>query len=56
MSIHRIAGNTGEAIGAATGGMLLALFSYQVMGLAFGAFAMASAAIFLFLVKQPTET
>jgi len=56
MSLHRIALNAGEAIGAAVGGVVLALFSYQVLGLVFGGFAIASAAIFLFLVKQPTET
>jgi predicted MFS family arabinose efflux permease len=55
MSLHRIARNAGEAIGAAIGGVLLALFSYQVLGFGFGVIMMASAAIFL-LVKQPTET
>jgi predicted MFS family arabinose efflux permease len=56
MSLHRIALNAGEAIGAAVGGALLALFSFQVLGLVFGVFTIASAAIFFFLVKQPTET
>ncbi len=54
MSLHRIARNAGEAIGAAIGGLLLALFSYQVLGLGFGVIMIASAAIFL-MVKQPTE-
>jgi predicted MFS family arabinose efflux permease len=56
LSIHRIVGNAGDAIGAAVGGAILALFSWQVLGIGFGAFMIASAAIFLFLVKQPTET
>lgn len=51
MSLHRIARNAGEAIG----GVLLALFSYQVLGLGFGVIMIASAVIFL-LAKQPTET
>jgi DHA1 family purine base/nucleoside efflux pump-like MFS transporter len=55
MSLHRIARNAGEAIGAAIGGVLLALFSYQVLGIGFGVIMMASAAIFL-LVEQPIET
>ncbi len=54
MSLHRIALNAGEAIGAVVGGAVLALFSFQVLGLVFGAFSIASAAIFLALVKQPT--
>jgi MFS transporter, DHA1 family, inner membrane transport protein len=54
MSLHRIALNTGEAIGAFVGGAILALFSFQVLGLVFGAFSIASAVIFLGLVKQPT--
>jgi predicted MFS family arabinose efflux permease len=56
MSLHRIFQNTGAAIGTAVGGALLALFSYQVLGLWFGALMIASAAIFFFLVKQPTST
>ena len=56
LSIHRIVGNAGEAIGAAVGGALIALFSFQVFGIGCGAFVIASALIFLFLVKQPTET
>jgi DHA1 family inner membrane transport protein len=56
LSIHRIVGNAGEAIGAAVGGALIALFSFQVFGIGCGAFMIASALIFLFLVKQPTET
>ena len=56
LSIHRIVGNAGEAIGAAVGGALIALFSFQVFGIGCGAFTIASALIFLFLVKQPTET
>ena len=55
MSLHRIARNAGEAVGAAIGGVLLALFSYQVLGLGFGVIMIASAAIF-FIAKQPTET
>jgi predicted MFS family arabinose efflux permease len=55
MSLHRIAGNAGEAIGALVGGTLLALFSFQILGLTLGAFMVAAAAIFFFLVKQPTD-
>ena len=42
MSLHRIARNAGEAIGAAIGGVLLTLFSYQVLGLGFGVIMIAS--------------
>jgi len=33
ISLHRIARNAGEAIGAAIGEVLLALLSYQVLGI-----------------------
>ena len=41
MSLHRIARNAGEAIGAAIGGVLLTLFSYQVLGIGFGVIMIA---------------
>jgi predicted MFS family arabinose efflux permease len=56
MSLNRITKNLGEAIGAGIGGVLLALFSYQALGVGFGAFMIAQVAIFYLLVKQPTET
>lgn len=56
MSLHRIVGNVGAAVGAAVGGALLALFSYQALGTGFGALLIAQVAIFFFLVKQPTGT
>jgi predicted MFS family arabinose efflux permease len=54
MSLHRIALNAGEAIGAAVGGTILYFFSFQILGFVFGAFSVASAIIFLAFVKQPT--
>jgi DHA1 family purine base/nucleoside efflux pump-like MFS transporter len=56
MSFQRISENAGRAIGAAIGGALLALFSYQALGLGFGAMTIVAAAIFFFLVKQPKGT
>jgi predicted MFS family arabinose efflux permease len=55
MSFNRITKNLGEGFGAALGGVLLAFFSYQILGIAFGAIMMVQAAIFFLLVKQPTE-
>jgi predicted MFS family arabinose efflux permease len=55
MSLNLIAKNLGEGIGAVIGGVLLALFSYQVLGVGFGLIMMVQAAIFFFLVKQPTD-
>ncbi len=54
MSLHRIALNAGEAIGAAIGGAVLYFFSFQILGFVFGAFSVGSALIFLTFVKQPT--
>lgn len=56
MSLQRLFSNIGAAIGAVIGGTLLALFSYQAVGIGFGILIITQAAIFLFLVKQPTET
>ena len=56
MSLQRLFSNIGAAIGAAIGGILLALFSYQALGIGFGILIITQATIFLFLVKQPTET
>jgi len=53
MSLHRIALNAGEAIGAAIGGAVLWFFSFQILGIVFGAFSVGSALIFLTFVKQP---
>lgn len=55
MSLHRITVNVGGAIGAAIGGILLVLFSYQALGFGFGTIMAVQAVIFFFLVKQPTE-
>ncbi len=54
MSLHRIAMNAGEAIGAAIGGAVLFFFSFQILGFVFAAFSVASAFIFWVFVKQPT--
>jgi predicted MFS family arabinose efflux permease len=56
MSLQRLFANIGAAIGAVIGGALLTFFSYQAVGVGFGFLIIAQAAIFLFLVKQPTET
>jgi predicted MFS family arabinose efflux permease len=56
MSLQRLFTNIGAAIGTVTGGVLLALFSYKAVGVGFGILMIAQAVIFLFLVKQPTET
>jgi predicted MFS family arabinose efflux permease len=56
MSLHRIAGHAGQTIGTIMAGALIALFSYQILGLGFGALMVSAAAIFFFLVKQPTGT
>jgi DHA1 family inner membrane transport protein len=54
MSLNHIAVNAGEAIGAVIGGTLLALFSFQILGIGLGALMVASAAVFFLFVKQPT--
>jgi predicted MFS family arabinose efflux permease len=56
MSLNRIAGHAGQAIGTIMAGALIALFSYQILGLGFGALMVSAAAIFFFLVKQPIGT
>jgi len=56
MSLESISANVGKAIGVVVGGLLLALFSYQALGIGFGAMTIALAAIYFFLVKQPKET
>jgi predicted MFS family arabinose efflux permease len=56
MSLQRLFTNIGAVIGTVIGGALLTFFSYQAVGVGFGILIIAQAAIFLFLVKQPTET
>ena len=53
MALAAIFGNIGGAIGPAVGGSLLFLFSYQITGVAVGAFGVVSTCIFCFLTKDP---
>jgi predicted MFS family arabinose efflux permease len=62
MSLRSIFNEMGGAIGAALGGALLLVFSYdlalsyQTVGLAFGAIGISASAIFYFLTKDPSAT
>jgi Na+/melibiose symporter-like transporter len=61
MSLRSIFTEMGGAIGAALGGALLVLFSYnlalsyQTVGIAFGAIGIAASAVFYFLTKDPNK-
>ena len=52
LSMSDVFGNVGVAIGAAVGGGLLVLLSYQVVGLAFGTLCLAATAIYFFLTRD----
>jgi predicted MFS family arabinose efflux permease len=61
MSLRSIFTEMGGAIGAALGGALLVLFSYnlalsyQTVGIAFGAIGISASAVFYFLTKDPNK-
>lgn len=54
MSVNSAADNFGSALGAGLGGLLLLLFNYEIMSLALGSLAVASALVYRFLVQDPT--
>ena len=55
VSLGVIFGSIGAAVGMAVGGALLVLFSYQIVGVAFGAIGLGGACIFYFLTKDPYQ-
>ncbi len=55
MSLNTVCGSVGGAIGAALGGGLLVLFSYQAVGFAFAVLCGAASVIYYFLTKDPNR-
>jgi predicted MFS family arabinose efflux permease len=52
ISVAEVFGSVGDAIGSALSGLLLVLFSYQIMGIATGALSVCATLMF-FLAKDP---
>lgn len=55
LSLRSVSGSVGTAIGAAVGGALLVVSSYQAVGLAFGAICCTAAVIYLVFTKDPPK-
>ena len=56
MSLSSAATSMGDMIGSAVGGLLLIVFGYGVLGIAFGAVAVVGALVFYLLSIDPTMT
>ena len=54
MSISGVFASVGASVGVAVGGSALSGSGFQMLGVTFGVFAVASAAVILFLAKDPT--
>ena len=54
MSISGVFASVGASVGVAVGGSALSAYGFQMLGVTFGVFAVASAAVILFLAKDPT--
>jgi predicted MFS family arabinose efflux permease len=55
MSIAGVFASIGASVGVAVGGLALSAFGFQMLGLTFGVFGVASAAVILLLAKDPTK-
>jgi predicted MFS family arabinose efflux permease len=55
LSLRSVSGSVGTAIGAAIGGALLVVSSYQAVGLAFGTICVVAGVIYLLFTKDPPK-
>jgi predicted MFS family arabinose efflux permease len=53
MSLNSASSRVGEAVGAGLGGIILVLFNYEILGIAFGLMSLIASIIFYFFVIDP---
>jgi predicted MFS family arabinose efflux permease len=56
MSIGGVFGSVGSALGVYAGGIAIGQFGYQILGLTFGTFGVASALVIFLFAKDPCRT
>jgi predicted MFS family arabinose efflux permease len=56
MSMDSVFWSLGGTMGAAVGGVVLGEFGYQILGVAFGVFAILAGVVILLLSKDPYES